>query len=278
MNIFSRYVESDLINESTFTYNSQQKDAIKKSIKNRVLFIWGPPGTGKTTVLGKIISDYVKNDETVLLCSNTNRAVDVSILKALEVSSFEDTPIKEKSLRWGNIYLDHEEDLQYVTLSNHIDRKRKEKEYLIRKEVDLLNEYNKASRLLNEWKAKTKPYDFANKKYQQLLKLNKLNPYQQKELARLKGKLQSLETGIDSVPDKKKELENILNVIEKNIKLTFDSVQALREFVIEKTHVTTEEILLEVKFQSATFAKTVVENKLNEQSFDNILIDEAQYG
>ena len=101
---------------------------ILKSGKIFSLILWGPPGTGKTTVLGKIISDYVKNDETVLLCSNTNRAVDVSILKALEVSSFEDTPIKEKSLRWGNIYLEHEEDLQYVTLSNHIERKRKEKE------------------------------------------------------------------------------------------------------------------------------------------------------
>ena len=41
MNIRSKYDGSNLVNESTFTYNSRQKDAIKKSIENRVLFIFG---------------------------------------------------------------------------------------------------------------------------------------------------------------------------------------------------------------------------------------------
>ena len=48
------YAENSSFNNSAFDYNDQQLNAITRSIQNKVLFIWGPPGTGKTTVLGKI--------------------------------------------------------------------------------------------------------------------------------------------------------------------------------------------------------------------------------
>jgi len=269
------YSEQDLIVKGSFDYNDRQLEAIKKSVKNKLLFIWGPPGTGKTTVLGKIISDYVKKDESVLLCSNTNRAVDVSILKALEVSSFETTPIKEKSLRWGNVFLKEEEDLQYVTVENHLIRKKREKEKKIQKEVDLLDEFKEASKLLNDNRIKIRPYTLTKKRYEELLKLEELNAFQESEVERLKEKIKNIGGGKKSIQDKTTKLEENLNEIETKIKENFDSVNSLRQFVIEKTLVTMEEILLDIRFQASTFAKTVLDENLKLQQFDNVLIDEA---
>ena len=52
-------------------------------------FLWGPPGTGKTTTLGVLLAEYIERYPThrVLLVSTTNQAVDVATLavdKALE--------------------------------------------------------------------------------------------------------------------------------------------------------------------------------------------------
>ena len=52
-------------------------------------FLWGPPGTGKTTTLGVLLAEYLERYPTdrVLLMSTTNQAVDVATIavdKALE--------------------------------------------------------------------------------------------------------------------------------------------------------------------------------------------------
>ena len=41
-----------------------------------VCLVQGPPGTGKTTVIAEAIYHFVKNNERVLLASQTNLAVD----------------------------------------------------------------------------------------------------------------------------------------------------------------------------------------------------------
>ena len=273
--INQKYHEEYLTPDGDFSYNTEQLNALEKSIKNKILFIWGPPGTGKTTVLGKIISDYVKRDESVLLCSNTNRAVDVSILKALEVSDYEITPIKEKSLRWGNVFLTQEEDLQYVTFESHIARCRREKEKLIQDEVDLLNEHKDASKTLNNYKLKIRPYKLAKRRYDEIVSKNILNDHQKNELKRLKKKLKDLQPGQGSIEDDINNLHENVKRVEGKILESFESVDDLREFVIRETTVTAQEVLSDIRFQAATFARAVVEENLQEQEFDNLLIDEA---
>ena len=63
--------------------NEAQKDAIEKSMKNNILYVWGPPGTGKTATLGYIVANLLKQDKRVLFVSNTNRAVDVGLLSVI---------------------------------------------------------------------------------------------------------------------------------------------------------------------------------------------------
>ena len=44
-------------------------------------FIWGPPGTGKTSTIGAIGEELWNADRSVLLVSHTNAAVDQALLR-----------------------------------------------------------------------------------------------------------------------------------------------------------------------------------------------------
>ena len=68
--------------DESIKLNHNQIKAVESAIGRNMTFIWGPPGTGKTETIGKIINELFKRDRTVLLVSHTNTAVDSAILKA----------------------------------------------------------------------------------------------------------------------------------------------------------------------------------------------------
>lgn len=49
---------------------------VKQSIANPVTYLWGPPGTGKTRSLSTLSECLFNTGKRVLICSNTNQAVD----------------------------------------------------------------------------------------------------------------------------------------------------------------------------------------------------------
>ena len=59
--------------------NAPQRRAIAGTVANKVSFVWGPPGTGKTSTLGFIAYNLIKNGQRILFATNTNRSVDVAM-------------------------------------------------------------------------------------------------------------------------------------------------------------------------------------------------------
>jgi ATP-dependent RNA/DNA helicase IGHMBP2 len=58
--------------------NSSQQEAVQKILAAKdIAIIHGPPGTGKTTTLVQAISQTLKKEQQVLVCSSSNTAVDL---------------------------------------------------------------------------------------------------------------------------------------------------------------------------------------------------------
>lgn len=70
----------DVINYAEHS-NAAQKSAVKSALENDITYIWGPPGTGKTTVISTIINELFEHERSVLIVSHTNTAVDGAIMK-----------------------------------------------------------------------------------------------------------------------------------------------------------------------------------------------------
>lgn len=66
------------------TANADQIRAVRRSLGSNTTFVWGPPGTGKTTTLALIVEAHYRAGRSVLLVSNTNIAVDTALERVAE--------------------------------------------------------------------------------------------------------------------------------------------------------------------------------------------------
>ena len=66
--------------------NTEQKLAIEKAISGELTVITGPPGTGKSQVVINLLINQIHNQGSVLFSSKNNKAVEVVIKRANEIS------------------------------------------------------------------------------------------------------------------------------------------------------------------------------------------------
>ena len=84
--------------------NEEQFQAVKQSLGSDIVYIWGPPGTGKTHCLSKVIESFYYEKKKVLLVSNTNAAVDIVVKNLGDRLYKKDKDFNEGSvLRYGDI-------------------------------------------------------------------------------------------------------------------------------------------------------------------------------
>jgi len=89
--------------------NEQQQEFVRMAMANEVTWLWGPPGTGKTDVLALFTRLQYGAAKRVLICSNTNQAVDQLLLQLCKkLSLANDTALQEgRIVRLGRI--EHDE-------------------------------------------------------------------------------------------------------------------------------------------------------------------------
>jgi superfamily I DNA and/or RNA helicase len=61
--------------------NESQTRAVQLCAASDIAFVWGPPGTGKTRTLARIIADLYARGQRLLVTSTTNAAVDEALAK-----------------------------------------------------------------------------------------------------------------------------------------------------------------------------------------------------
>ncbi|MBR7838760.1 AAA family ATPase, partial [Actinospica durhamensis] len=70
--------------------NAEQRMAVSRALASDVLFLWGPPGTGKTDVVSHIIEGCYRQGLNVLLLAPTKVAVDQALLRVCRLLEAED--------------------------------------------------------------------------------------------------------------------------------------------------------------------------------------------
>lgn len=134
--------------------NAAQTKAVQKALSDSVTYIWGPPGTGKTHVLGDIVRSAFENGKRVLVCSNTNKAVDQVLLKICRRLGKHHRAMEGgKILRLGTIALDvlRSDFEDYVTVDGIVNRKSvelKERQLRLQNEIKALDARTARTRIL----------------------------------------------------------------------------------------------------------------------------------
>ena len=65
--------------------DNSQTIALKRAISNNISYIWGPPGTGKSHTLSRLLLNFYNKKERTVVCAIANVAVDGLLLKTVDV-------------------------------------------------------------------------------------------------------------------------------------------------------------------------------------------------
>ncbi|MFI6278923.1 AAA domain-containing protein [Streptomyces sp. NPDC050988] len=68
-----------IANWQTLKLNSRQRVAVEQALASQILFLWGPPGTGKTDVVGHIVEGNFRQGLNILFLAPTKVAVDQAL-------------------------------------------------------------------------------------------------------------------------------------------------------------------------------------------------------
>ncbi len=97
--------------------NDSQRQAVRLCTTTTPAFVWGPPGTGKTTTLGHIVVALLRLDQRILITSTTNAAVDQALHKIMGLDAAKVALDEGKIVRIGSAGEQSE-----ASLHNVVDR------------------------------------------------------------------------------------------------------------------------------------------------------------
>ncbi|MDA0906937.1 MAG: AAA domain-containing protein [Bacteroidetes bacterium] len=137
--------------------NASQKAAIHAALSKPCIYLWGPPGTGKTATLGHIVALSLAQGDRVLLVSNTNRAVDVVLKSACLALERNQVAIQPNRLtRFGDPVID-DDQIQGLAFSCQLEQIQAERRDQVSDEIQLLNRATKAKEALDRVAKGKKP-------------------------------------------------------------------------------------------------------------------------
>lgn len=77
-------------NWASLPLNPPQRQAVERALADDVLFLWGPPGTGKTDVIGHIVEGSCRQGLSVLFLAPTKVAVDQALIRICDLLAKEE--------------------------------------------------------------------------------------------------------------------------------------------------------------------------------------------
>lgn len=188
--------------------NKEQKIAVQKMLATKdICLIQGPPGTGKTTVIAEAIYQFVKNNERVLLASQTNLAVDNALERLSKNPLVKAIRLNPSKATDDIKHLTEKEVLGYFfeNISNKIND-------------EYLQKWESNSKKINEIRIDIRDYKSYLEQFND--NANKENDYKdtivkfKSDLQNLNIDIKNLETKNEKIKREKREVENFIDFID----------------------------------------------------------------
>jgi len=198
----------------TNSANSSQERAIKLAMGSEVSFIWGPPGTGKTETIARIIEGLLLQKLSILLIAHTNVATDGALLNVVKHLESSDDYLDGKFLREGAIQKSELKEKKYEMVVPAIVLEKKG--LPIKNEIEkLTNDIDKISLISSQSEAI-------------IGKFRKIEAAK-KEEGNIKGDVFKKESAIVSAKTTLSSIENQLSDVEEKIQ-KYQSKGTIRRF------------------------------------------------
>jgi len=245
--------------------NEAQRKAIKGALGNRISFIWGPPGTGKTSTLGFITYNLIKQGKKILFATNTNRAVDVSLIQVIDAYKRlgKSDDFVNDITRYGRPFILDNDDLDSVFFENQIEEIRKQLREKIKNELKLWREF----RELKIKMAKNQEYltNYENKKKE------------------VQSNKQLFNTALFELKDLKNKIDNFHNAgILESLSRVFlgNSLEGLKELFEQKKKDTSKQklVLDEIKIQYEELKNECPIDKVELERFEELKKQVEDFG
>ncbi|MEM3473715.1 MAG: AAA domain-containing protein [archaeon] len=198
--------------------NSSQKTAVREALNKSFSIIWGPPGTGKTEVIARIVEANIDFGRKTLLVSHANNAVDEALIKVARHLKNSHIYKEGKLVRFGTMKEDilrkiQEENLSMVIFDEIVQEKSKD---LNSKKEKLLQELNLNERKLNLIVQTIKELEEIDQKINDVkVEINEI----EKNIEENHKVIEKLKLRYLDLHDKKERLERKLNESLKNSRI-----------------------------------------------------------
>lgn len=182
--------------------NPEQQEVVKRCLGSNVTYLWGPPGTGKTTTIARIVEGFYRAGRRVLLVSNTNVAVDTALEKICERLAGDPDFQEGKVIRLGTVV---KEDLaQRFGKAIILD------EIIARRSAVLEQNRNAALQIIATTKAEISPLEQTLKREQDRQRLPQLIDQAGEKLASIHQDIEAAIHRIRAVTTRVRDLEEQL--------------------------------------------------------------------
>ena len=232
------------------------------SLGSEVSFIWGPPGTGKTHTLARLLGEFLEQGKRVLVTSTTNGAVDTVIDKMIELNLAKKIRKRGEMARLGRPHGLHEE-VNIDAVLNRINRdilekikKHQEEQNIILGRVTLLTEFMGFLEQANDQIGLFGPSDSSIREEEILRELKKSLPSYWDDF---------------SVQKKKDYIKEAIDEKSKELALKQNQLKSHKENLIKDP----KAVVNRSRLLFSTLASLYTGNMLEGELFDVVVVEEA---
>jgi hypothetical protein len=202
-----------------------QVEAIKHSLTLDVSFIWGPPGTGKTTTLAWMVEALLKKDKRVLVVSHANVAVDNAIEKVVELLNDNKITQENRIIRFPEFRFTNEKIRKLADFKVICKDKTAE---LNKQLLDLREQCFFEHIKVNTWKKYHDMYLLRDQMKQELTMVSMNNDTEKKKLLQFDNEIASIQQQINDLEMKLEKAKDSSSVKRFFLGLNLQKLESLK--------------------------------------------------